>query len=121
MAHPTPRFFTHVYRLVARVPKGRVVTYGQVAAILGAPRAARAVGTALRHLPRPLSKKVPWQRVINASGGISARGDVLRAEEQRWLLEEEGIKFSRSGKVDLEKDRWSGPKNWKVPRWKTKL
>ena len=76
MAHPTPRFFTHVYRLVARVPKGRVVTYGQVAAILGAPRAARAVGTALRHLPRPLSKKVPWHRVINASGGISSPGDV---------------------------------------------
>ena len=121
MADQPPRFFTHVYRLVAQVPRGKVVTYGQVAAILGAPRAARAVGTALRHLPRPLVKKVPWQRVINASGGISFRGDVLRTEEQSWLLEEEGIEFNRNGKVDLEKYRWRGPKKWKAPQWDAKL
>ncbi len=114
-----PRFFTHVYRLVARVPRGKVVTYGQVAALLGAPRAARAVGMALRYLPPPLTKKVPWQRVINASGGISLRGDILRAEEQRWLLEEEGIVFDRRGKVDLKRYRWRGPRNWKAPWWKT--
>ncbi len=66
-----PRFFVHVYRLVAQVPKGKVVTYGQVAALLGAPRAARAVGTALRYLPGSLTRTVPWQRVINAAGGIS--------------------------------------------------
>src|SRR5437588_11544747 len=101
-----PRFFVHVYRLVAQVPKGEVVTYGQVAALLGAPRAARAVGTALRYLPRPFSRTVPWQRVINAGGGISLRGDVVRAEEQRWLLEAEGIEFNRHGKVDLKKYRW---------------
>src|ERR1043166_7534750 len=82
-----PRFFVHVYRLVAQVPKGKVVTYGQVAALLGVPRAARAVGAALRHLPRPLARTIPWQRVINSSGGISIRGDVIRVEEQRWLLE----------------------------------
>ena len=116
-----PRFFTHVYRLVAQVPRGKVVTYGQVAALLGTPRAARAVGTALRHLPRPLTKKVPWQRVINASGGISLRGDVLRAEEQRWLLEEEGVAFNRNGKINLEKYRWRGPKNWKAPAWDARL
>ncbi len=115
------RFFTHVYRLVARVPCGKVVTYGQVAALLGAPRAARAVGTALRHLPRPLVKKVPWQRVINASGGISLRGDILRAEEQRWLLEEEGIAFDRNGKVNLDKYRWRGPGNWEAPSWDTQV
>lgn len=109
-----PRFFTHVYRLVRKVPRGKVVTYGQVAAILGAPRAARAVGSALRHLPRPLSQKVPWQRVINASGGISLRGDVGRAEHQRWLLETEGVEFDRNGKVDLREYRWRGPKRWKT-------
>jgi methylated-DNA-protein-cysteine methyltransferase related protein len=116
-----PRFFTYVYRLVSQVPKGKVVTYGQVAALLGAPRAARAVGTALRYLPRPFSRTVPWQRVINAGGGISLRGDVVRAEEQRWLLEAEGIEFNRHGKVDLKKYRWSGPRRGKAPAWKTRL
>ncbi|MGE0680309.1 MAG: MGMT family protein [Candidatus Binatia bacterium] len=117
----TPRFFTYVYRLVAQIPKGKVVTYGQVAALLGAPRAARAVGTALRYLPRPLSRTVPWQRVINASGSISIRGDVIRVEEQRWLLENEGIEFNRHGKVNLKKYRWAGPKQWKAPKWKAHL
>lgn len=121
MAHQRPRFFTQVYRVVAQVPKGTVVTYGQVAALLGAPRAARAVGTALRYLPRPLARTVPWQRVINAAGGISLRGDVLRAEEQRWLLENEGIVFDRHGKVNLKQYRWPGPKRWKTPVWKTSL
>lgn len=116
-----PRFFLHVYRMVSRIPKGKVVTYGQVAALLGAPRAARAVGTALRHLPRPLSRTVPWQRVINAAGGISFRGDVLRVEEQRWLLEAEGVEFDRHGKVNLKKYRWSLSQRGKTPRWKTAL
>jgi methylated-DNA-protein-cysteine methyltransferase-like protein len=116
-----PRFFTHVYRLVSQVPKGKVVTYGQVAALLGAPRAARAVGTALRYLPRPLSRTVPWQRVINAAGGISLRGDVVRTEEQRWLLENEGIEFDRHGKVNLKKYRWSGLPRGKAPKWKARL
>lgn len=117
----TPRFFTYVYRLVAQVPRGKVVTYGQVAALLGAPRAARAVGTALRHLPRPMSRTIPWQRVINASGGISFRGDVVRVEEQRWLLENEGVEFNRQGKVNLKKYRWAGPKKWKAPKWENNL
>ena len=119
MAARLPAFHTAVYRLVARVPKGKVVTYGQVAALLGAPRAPRAVGTALRHLPPQLSRTVPWQRVINASGGISIRGDLVRAEQQRWLLEDEGVRFSRHGKVDLATYRWAGPKRWTPPTWKT--
>ena len=121
MAERRPRFHIHVYRLVAQVPKGKVVTYGQVAALLGAPRAARAVGAALRYLPRELSQKVPWQRVINSSGGISIRGDVIRVEEQRWLLENEGVKFNRSGKVDLKKYCWQGPQQVKTVKWKTQL
>jgi methylated-DNA-protein-cysteine methyltransferase-like protein len=117
----TPRFFTYVYRLVAQIPKGKVVTYGQVAALLGAPRAARAVGTALRYLPQSLAQTVPWQRVINASGGVSFRGDVIRVEEQRWLLENEGIEFNSQGKINLKKYRWSGPKIWKAPKWNSRL
>jgi methylated-DNA-protein-cysteine methyltransferase-like protein len=115
----TPKFHPYVYRVVAKVPRGKVVTYGQVAAILGAPRAARAVGTALRYLPRSLHRKIPWQRVINAQGGISVRGDVMRAEEQRWLLEDEGVVFDRHGRVDLKIYRWKGPgKAWRLPVWK---
>ncbi len=121
MPERLPEFYTAVYRFVSTVPTGKVVTYGQVAALLGAPRAARAVGAALRNLPRPLSKKVPWQRVINASGGISFRGDVIRVEEQRWLLEDEGVEFDRHAKVDLTKYRWAGPKRRKTPVWKTRL
>jgi methylated-DNA-protein-cysteine methyltransferase-like protein len=64
---------------------------------------------------------VPWQRVINAAGGISLRGDVVRAEEQRWLLEDEGVEFDRSGKVNLTKYRWLGPKRRRAPVWKTQL
>jgi methylated-DNA-protein-cysteine methyltransferase-like protein len=116
-----PKFFAYVYRLVAQIPKGRVVTYGQVAALLGAPRAARAVGTALRHLPQPMSHTVPWQRVINTSGGISFRGDVIGVEAHRWLLENEGVEFNRHGKVNLKKYRWTGPKQRKVPKWKVEL
>jgi methylated-DNA-protein-cysteine methyltransferase related protein len=101
MAKQHPQFFTYVYRLVSQVPKGKVITYGQVAALLGAPRAARAVGTALRYLPQSLSH------------------NVFRVDEQRWLLESEGIEFDRSGKINLKKSQWAGPKQKiKTPKWK---
>ena len=116
-ANRTPLFHRLVYRLVRRVPRGTVVTYGQVAAILGHPRAARAVGTALRHLPPVLQRTVPWQRVINAAGRISHRGDLFRPDRQRELLEAEGVAFDCSGRVDLRRVRWKGP-----PReWVAKL
>lgn len=107
-AAQAPKFARAVYALVRRVPRGTVVTYGQVAAILGHPRAARAVGTALSNLPRPLVRIVPWQRVINAAGGISFRGDLHRPDMQRQLLEMEGVVL-RNGRVDLARHRWSGP------------
>ena len=62
-------FYEQVYEWVRQVPPGKVVTYGQVAALLGSPRSARAVGYALRYLPR--GTDVPWQRVINHRGEIS--------------------------------------------------
>lgn len=105
-----PKFHRLVYQLVRRVPRGKVVTYGQVAAILGHPRAARAVGQALRMLPPALHRVVPWQRVINASGSISYRGDVFRPEIQRERLEAEGVRFDRNGHIDLRHARWVGPK-----------
>ena len=112
-----PEFHRLVYRLVRKIPRGKVVTYGQVAAILGHPRAARAVGQALRMLPRGLTKAVPWQRVINAAGRVSIRGDVYPPDAQRELLEAEGVRFSRTGKVDLKRARWAGPSR----EWITQL
>lgn len=111
-----PLFHRRVYQLVRKVPRGKVVTYGQVAAILGHPRAARAVGQALRMLPRSLHRVVPWQRVINSAGRVSHRGDVFRPDRQRQLLEAEGVRFRRGGNIDLEQLRWKGPRReWRVP------
>src|SRR5213593_1921562 len=94
-----PPFYRLVYRVVRRVPRGRVVTYGQVAAILGQPRGARAVGMALAALRGALVESVPWQRVINAAGRCSHR-DGFWAGIQREMLENEGVCFDRRGHVD---------------------
>jgi methylated-DNA-protein-cysteine methyltransferase-like protein len=83
------------------------MTYGQIAAILGLPRAARAVGYAMR---ASINRKgVPWQRVINHRGGISARGEVERPALQRALLEREGVRFDQSERCDLQQYRWEPP------------
>jgi methylated-DNA-protein-cysteine methyltransferase-like protein len=92
-------FFPRVYALVRRVPKGRVVTYGQVAALLGVPRGARAVGWALRGLDPRRERSVPWHRVVGQGGRISLRegpGGLV----QRRRLREEGVRFV-GGRVDL--------------------
>lgn len=98
-------FANRVLRLVRRVPRGRVVSYGGVAAMLGAPRAARAVGAALRGLPD--GSDVPWWRVVNGGGSISRRGAGVGARVQRLLLEAEGVRFDRRGRVDWSRFGWS--------------
>lgn len=95
-------FYEAVYRVVVLIPRGRVMTYGQIAAILGAPRAARAVGYAMRACP----ENIPWQRVINGKGQISARSQVERPVLQKLMLETEGVKFDKTDTCDLEKLRW---------------
>jgi methylated-DNA-protein-cysteine methyltransferase related protein len=90
-----------IHALVRRVPRGRVVTYGQVAALVGAPRAARAVGQAMRVCP----SGVPWHRVVNGHGAISRRGDGSGQLSQRLLLEGEGVRFTR-GRIDLGRYGW---------------
>ena len=80
------------------------MTYGQIAALLGAPRAARAVGYAMRHCP----PGVPWHRVVNAQGGISLRANVDGMVTQRIRLEQEGVAIRR-GRVALPRYRWQGP------------
>ena len=99
-------FYDAVYRLVRDIPRGRVMTYGQIATVLGVPRAARAVGFAMR---MSADRRVPWQRVINHRGGISARGDIERPTLQRVLLEKEGVRFDASERCDLRIYRWDPP------------
>jgi methylated-DNA-protein-cysteine methyltransferase related protein len=101
-----PNFFERVYRVVEQIPRGKVATYGQIAALLGHPRAARTVGWALSSLRG--ERAVPWQRVINHAGRISiSRADVT-PEMQRELLEKEGVEFDANGYVDLRRFGWQG-------------
>jgi methylated-DNA-protein-cysteine methyltransferase-like protein len=94
-----------IYAVVARIPAGRVATYGQVAALAGLPRQARLVGYSLHGLPD--GSDLPWQRVVNAEGRVSQRAEPGYAEGlQRHLLEEEGVVFDLSGRIDLKRYRW---------------
>jgi methylated-DNA-protein-cysteine methyltransferase-like protein len=95
-------FARAVWRLVRRIPRGRVATYGQIAALLDRPRAARAVGRAMHDCPGD----VPWHRVVNASGGISRRARMDSMLTQRMLLIREGIML-RHGRVPLRRHRWA--------------
>lgn len=101
-------FAERVYDLVRRVPRGRVVSYGGVAALLGRPRAARGVGRALRELPHDTD--VPWWRVVNHAGAISlGKLDPHAARLQRVLLKGEGVVFDARGRIDWERFGWEGP------------
>ena len=93
-----------VYKVVRRIPAGRVASYGQVAALVGMPRAARQVGYALHALD--FESAVPWHRVVNARGEISARGPAETAPLQQSRLESEGVVFDTSGRVDLARFGW---------------
>jgi methylated-DNA-protein-cysteine methyltransferase-like protein len=109
-------FAEAVYSVTKLIPKGQVATYAQVATYVISPRYARAVGAALKHLPRRRTKEVPWQRVINASGRISARGEVERPALQERLLKKEGVVFDESGKTNLAVFQWAGPgDDWVIP------
>jgi methylated-DNA-protein-cysteine methyltransferase-like protein len=110
--HPSPSaasFYERVYAAVRKVPRGSVVTYGQVALYLGSPAAARAVGYALSNLPG--QNDVPWWRVINAAGSISLKGRGAAADLQRQILESEGVHFDPEGHIDLNRYRWWPPES----------
>jgi methylated-DNA-protein-cysteine methyltransferase-like protein len=92
---------TAVYRLVRRIPRGAVVSYGEIAAWLGRPGGARVVGHAMRACPSDL----PWHRVVNARGGISVRARASGMVTQRIRLEQEGVSF-RAGRVVMARHRW---------------
>jgi methylated-DNA-protein-cysteine methyltransferase related protein len=109
MSRDEGRFFGRVYALVREIPRGRVATYGQIAAMLGVVRGARAVGWALRALPEDAAARVPWHRVIGAGGRISPRGGP-GPEIQRRRLRAEGVGF-RGAHVDLARHGLLAPEN----------
>jgi methylated-DNA-protein-cysteine methyltransferase related protein len=96
--------YSAIYAVVRRIPRGRVATYGQVAAFAGRPGRARQVGYAMHALPE--GSGVPWQRVINASGRISFHPDSMEHAVQRALLESEGVAFGPGGAVSLKRFGW---------------
>ncbi len=100
------RFREQVYELVAQIPSGNVCAYSDIAAALGRPRTSRQVGFALARLPLERVDEVPWHRVINAQGKISGRGDLVRPELQRVLLEQEGVVFGAYNRCDLPRYRF---------------
>jgi len=100
-------FNQHVYRIVSKVPKGKVATYGQIAAMIGNPRAARQVGWALHALP--IDSKIPWQRIINRQGMISTTCQEHTPNLQKQLLNKEGVATKeKEGMyyIDLDKYLW---------------
>lgn len=93
------QFFEQVYEIVGQIPYGKVVSYGQIARMLGRPRAAREVGWAMRNCPEGL----PWQRVVMADGSVT--GGVY-ADMRRMILEAEGVPFLEDGRVDIKSCNW---------------
>ena len=94
-------FATKVNELVRQIPHGRVMTYGQLAALCGSPFAARIVG-GIAHYGNP---NLPWQRVVNKSGGL-ASGFPGGPSVQKAMLETEGITFDEQDKLDIDKLIW---------------
>jgi len=90
--------------LVKKIPRGRVATYGQIAALADHPRNSRQVGAVLRSLPA--DSQVPWHRVVNSYGRISGRNNPRTEGLQRCLLESEGVELSDSGRIDLKAFQW---------------
>lgn len=95
--------FQSIHELVAKIPPGRVATYGQIAAMLGVPGGARTVGWAMHGLPE--GSEVPWHRVIGAGGCVRLPEYTGRAV-QVMLLRQEGVEVDGRGRIDLEKYQW---------------
>ena len=84
------------------IPRGRVMTYGQIAEILGEGYTPRTVGFVMHSS----DDKTPWHRVINAQGGCSTRGLVLPHDKQQRMLEAEGVQFNKQGRCNLQSYVW---------------
>ncbi|RKS87168.1 O(6)-alkylguanine repair protein YbaZ [Orbus hercynius] len=95
-------FADQVYAILAAIPAGKVVTYGQIAKMAGLPSYIRQVCFVLRHLPS--DHQFPCHRVINAQGHLSVQGETYQRYKQRLI--DEGIEFNHHDKIDLKKYGW---------------
>ena len=96
-----------VYKIVRRIPRGRVMTYGQIAYMLGEGYTPRTVGFVMHGADE---SNTPWHRVINSQGKVSTGRIVLPADKQQRMLEREGVKFDDRGRCDLEVFLWKPPR-----------
>jgi methylated-DNA-protein-cysteine methyltransferase related protein len=94
-----------VFQIVRMIPRGQVMTYGQIAEILGEGYTPRTVGFVMHSS----DDKTPWHRVINAQGGCSTRGLVLPHDKQQRMLEAEGVEFNKLGRCNLQTYLWIPP------------
>lgn len=99
-------YFARVYEIVRKIPEGKVATYGQIAALLGEPRNARAVGWAMRMTPNNMN--LPCHRVVNKTGLLAPEYAFGSKEIQKALLKDEGITFLQDDTIDLGKHLWDG-------------
>ena len=97
-------FYERVYENVKKIPKGKVATYGTIAAMCGNPRASRSVGAALHRNPDP--KHVPCHRVVFFDGTLARNYAFGGADAQRARLEKEGVGFLKDGRVDILNYIW---------------
>lgn len=92
-----------VYEIVRRIPRGKVMTYGQIAIVLGEGYTARTAGYVMHGAD---TENVPWQRVINSQGACSTGKMTIPINLQQELLEKEGVVFGKNGKCDLNVYQW---------------
>ena len=112
--------FEKIYRMVLRIPRGRVMTYGQIARLLEDRYSPRLVGWAMHATPQD-ERNIPWHRVINSRGGISTGRVIIQEPQlQRLMLEAEGVVFDERGHCDLSLYQWSPRQKSKTASKKSK-
>jgi methylated-DNA-protein-cysteine methyltransferase-like protein len=110
--------FSEIYRLVRRIPRGSVASYGDIAALCKSSVSARTVGWAMSAAP----EGVPWHRVVNHQGRLSiGRRSVLLQELQKNLLQAEKVSFVEPDRVDMKQHRWNPRRKRKSQRAAKKI
>ena len=104
---PDHKYRERVYKIVRRIPRGKVMTYGQIAYMLGEGYTPRTVGFVMHGANE---QETPWHRVINSQGRCSTARVVLPSDKQQRMLESEGLEFDDSGRCDLETYLWQPAK-----------
>ena len=98
-------FTAKVVEIIQNIPEGRVMTYGQIAALAGSPRAARQVVRVLHSMSK--KHRLPWHRVVNGKGQIALKEEESY-QDQLWALQAEGVEVGLHGVIDLERYQYKG-------------